>query len=73
MNLKDYLYKNEIKQCDFAERLKISRNLLWSILKGNHDMKLSLALKIEKETNGLVKCKDLLLSKNLKKEKSTQN
>ncbi len=59
MNLKDYLYFNRIMQAEFAKELDISIGTLTRILNGL-DVKLSLALKIEKATQGQVKCIDLL-------------
>ncbi len=58
MNLREYLFQNNIKHNAFAKSLKISYRTLWGIIYGS-DMKLSLALKIEKLTKGEVKCKDL--------------
>jgi len=60
MELRDYLYKNRITQVDFAREMKISYKTLWGIINKESDMKLSLALRIEKATKEEVTCKELL-------------
>lgn len=60
MNLKDYLYIKKITQADFAWTIGINPLTLQRIMKGQVDIKLSIALKIQKETNGNVTCDDLL-------------
>lgn len=73
MNLKEYLFKENIKYNAFAEELNISYRTLWGIIHYNHDMKLSLALKIQKLTNGHVTTEDLYdIDLDEKKPKSKQ-
>lgn len=59
MNLKEYLFREDISQKDFAQKIGVSPKTLWSIMNGA-DLKLSVAMKIEKETDGKVKCQDLV-------------
>jgi predicted transcriptional regulator len=58
MNLKDYLDEMGIPVRAFARRLEVSNNTVHAIFKGQ-DIRLSIALKIEKLTKGAVKCKVL--------------
>lgn len=69
MRLKEYLVHQGIKYKDFARRVGISKSTLWNILWRGNCM-LDTALTIEKETNGAVKCKDLLLIEKKIKDKS---
>jgi DNA-binding XRE family transcriptional regulator len=61
MKLSDYLKMTRLRQDEFAELVGISKGTLKNILKGKYDVRLSTALRIEKETKGKVKCKDLVL------------
>lgn len=60
MKLSDYLKITRLRQDEFAEMVGISRGTLKNILRGKYDVRLSVALRIEKETKGKVKCKDLI-------------
>lgn len=59
MELREYLFRREIKKGDFAALIGTSPKTIWAILKGMQDVKLSIALKIEEVTKGEVKCRDL--------------
>jgi plasmid maintenance system antidote protein VapI len=59
-NLASYLEQNSIKQADFAETLGISRSFLSLIISGKRGLPLSLAFRIEEETNGAVTAKSFL-------------
>lgn len=58
MRLKQYLFEKDYKRYEFAEKAGITEKSLWNILRGQ-DIKLSLAMKIEEATEGLVTCQDL--------------
>jgi len=62
MHLKEYLKKNEISIATFSRVLGCSVGTLHHILTGG-DLKLSLALEIERITFGKVTCSDLKPSK----------
>ncbi len=60
MNLEDYIKETGISVAKFAKRVKVCPATIHSILSDCRDIRLSIALKIELETKGKVKCKDLL-------------
>lgn len=66
MNLKEYLFRNDIMQKDFSTALGISYKTLWSIINGVRMPSLDIAVKIEEITHGVVKCKDLIPKKGTK-------
>ena len=60
MKLDEYLFRNKKQYNDFADEIGISYRTLWSILNKNSDMKLSVAVRIERATKGAVTCIELL-------------
>ena len=60
MMLDEYLFRNKKKYNAFADEIGITYRSLWNILNNGSDMKLSVALKIEKATKGEVTCIELL-------------
>ena len=68
MKLKEYLMHHRIRYKDFAVAINVSKSTLWNIITRG-DCMLHTALTIEKETNGAVKCKDLLLTEKKIKDK----
>ena len=60
MKLDDYLKKNGIRRDVFAFKIGTSYAYLNMILTGVRNAGLPLAVKIERETNGAVKCADML-------------
>lgn len=58
MKLKDYLHATGLGQVDFSRKVGISHRTLMHILAG-HDIKLSIAAKIETKTLGAVTCIEL--------------
>jgi predicted transcriptional regulator len=58
--LKKYILLNEIPIKDFAKTLDVSKGTLYNILEQGLDMRLSLAMRIEKLTFGKVTCEDLM-------------
>ncbi len=59
MELREYLFRREIKKGDFAALVGTSPKTIWALSKGMQDVKLSIALKIEEVTQGEVTCRDL--------------
>lgn len=60
MLLKEYLDEVGIPITVFAKKVGTCPATIHNILHGNRDLRLSIAVKIEETTKGLVKCKDLL-------------
>jgi plasmid maintenance system antidote protein VapI len=60
MKLAEYFKKMGLQKIPFAKRVGISDSTLFSILREERDVMLSVAIRIEKETHGAVKCIDLL-------------
>lgn len=61
MKLEDYKEKNKLNYTRLANKLEISRNMAWRICNGKaRCITLSVAAKIEKNTNGLVSMTDLI-------------
>lgn len=60
MKLKDWLEENDVTGAWLARKVKISSPKMYEILNEDGDILLSIALRIEKETKGKVKPKDLL-------------
>ena len=62
MNLAEYLFRNKIKQCNFADAAGLSRFTIWRVInKGLCNEKTARA--IERHTNGQVTAKDLLMKR----------
>ncbi len=59
MKLKEYLDTNGLKYGAFAKKINVAPGTLWKAMNGK-DIYLSVAVKIEKGTNGKVKCMELL-------------
>lgn len=59
MKLGEYLRENKITQEQFAEKIGIGYSTLKNIIAGKFEVRLSVALKIQKETKGKVRCEDL--------------
>ncbi len=59
MDLKEYLHSNGIKSTFFAEQIDESYPVVWAVMNGKRDIRLSLAAKIEMATKGKVKCMDI--------------
>lgn len=55
MNLRRYLFENNISQKDFAEQIGYTRNYINMIVRGRLKPFKPLAKAIEKATNGVVK------------------
>jgi DNA-binding transcriptional regulator YdaS (Cro superfamily) len=68
MELREYLFRREIKKGDFALMVGTSPKTIWALLKGMQDVKLSIALKIEEITKGEVSCRDLAKKSKVKAE-----
>lgn len=60
MNLREYLFRNEMTKTEFAKRIGTHRNTLYLIIKGKVNPSLPMAKKIEEVTNGEVQMEDLL-------------
>ncbi len=60
MKLKSYFKARKVKVPDMAQRLKISKQHLYEILRGEAFPSRKLALRIEQETGGVVKSAELL-------------
>ena len=58
MNLKEYMETYKIGICALAKRCGVSHPTMINALKG-YEMKLSIALKIERGTGGEVMCRDM--------------
>lgn len=58
MNLKEYMDTYKIGLCALAKRCGVSHPTMINALKG-YEMKLSIALKIERGTGGEVMCRDM--------------
>lgn len=54
MNLKEYLFYNNIKKADFAESIGISRWHLYSVFVGRRTLGEEICKKIQKHTKGMV-------------------
>ena len=59
MKLKDFFTHADITMVDFSKKTGICLRTFYNIYEGR-DIKLSVALKIQKATHGIVKCEDLL-------------
>jgi DNA-binding XRE family transcriptional regulator len=59
MHLKEFLFRKQMTQQEMAKKLQVSSQTLWRILNGE-DTRLSIAIKIEQCTGGLVQCRDLM-------------
>lgn len=59
MELREYLFRKDLKQSWFAARLGVTYKTFWGIVRRKSDMKLSIAAKIVKETQGEVSYEDL--------------
>lgn len=68
MNFREYLFKKQITQIDFAKRLGISRGHLGQILHGTKHPSRKLAKKIEEETEWKVTAAELLFPEQSEKE-----
>jgi DNA-binding transcriptional regulator YdaS (Cro superfamily) len=73
MDLKEYLNDSLIPYSAFARKAGISPSTLDNIIYRHKDMKLSIAMKIEKASNGKVTCQDLYFNSIKKKQKSTES
>jgi len=58
MKLEKFIQETGIPILELARRLDVNARTIYNIL-DNHDMRLSIALKIEKFTKGAVTCHDL--------------
>lgn len=58
MDLREYFFRERITQTEFIKKAKISSRTLWKAINGK-DIMLSLALKIQKASDGKVRCEDL--------------
>lgn len=59
MKLIDYLAKHEITQAAFAEKLEVSQGLVYQWLAGKRPVSAEQCTKIEKITDGEVRCEEL--------------
>lgn len=59
MELREYLFRHEIPKGKFAKEIGVAEKTLWSILKGKYDVRLSIAIDIERATKRHVRCQDL--------------
>ena len=59
MRLEKYLTSLEIDPKEFAKAIGVSERTIRNVMTGKKDFYLSTALKIEKQTIGAVKCRDL--------------
>ena len=60
MKLREYIEKEDMTISQFARRVKANPHTILSILSGTRDFMASLALRIEKETKGKVKLRELI-------------
>lgn len=60
MKLKKYLEKNEISHKEFREKLKLDKSTFSRYINGSRKIPLHIAVKIERLTNGDVKCRHLV-------------
>lgn len=60
MNLKEYLFRKDISQVEFAEKLGVTRETVSRIVKQRNNPSPKLAKKIEELTNGEVTAMELL-------------
>lgn len=58
MQLREYLDKQDLSMEDAAKKLGVAYGTIHNLLNGR-DIKLSIAMRIEKATQGKVTCKDL--------------
>lgn len=63
MKLREYLEDLGVKAPTFARQINVNPVTIYSIMRGESDCMLSIALKIERKTKGKVKCQDILDSK----------
>jgi hypothetical protein len=63
MDLREYLFRNELHVSDFAKTVNYSRQHLSGVIHGTIKPGRKLAEAIEKATNGEVKAEELLKSK----------
>jgi DNA-binding transcriptional regulator YdaS (Cro superfamily) len=68
LHIKDYLKEKGIPIRAFARKIGISHGCMHNIVNG-FDMKLSVAMKIEKTTEGQVSCRELAPPERLLKER----
>lgn len=59
MKLADYLTKHEISQTTFAETLGVSQGMVYQWLSGKRPVAADQCPRIERLTNGEVRCEDL--------------
>ena len=64
MNLREYLFQHRMSVTDFSQLVDYSRTHLSAIVNGKLKPSPKLARRIEKETQGEVKAKDLLKGEN---------
>ena len=59
MKLSEYLRINKISHKDFAQKIGVTRSFITNVLNKKRNPSLKLCLKIEAETKGKVKTKEL--------------
>jgi DNA-binding transcriptional regulator YdaS (Cro superfamily) len=59
MDLREYLFRNNIKVSEFAQMINYSRQHVSGVIHGTYKPGRKLAEAIEKATNGEVKARDL--------------
>ncbi len=60
MKLEEYLSDSGISMAFFSRKVEVSVQTIQNICNYKNDLRLSIALRIEKETKGQVTCKELL-------------
>ena len=58
MELREYFFRERITQTAFSKKANVSLKTLWRAM-NKEDIMLSIALKIQKATDGKVRCEDL--------------
>lgn len=75
MKLREYLKLKSISQQEFADRIGVTRPLVTLIVNGKKNPSINVVVRIEEETQGLVKLSDLFnpeAPSRLKKKKKVE-
>ncbi len=54
MDLREYLFENNIRCTDFAKEIGVHRNTIYGIMSGKLSCSIAIAILVEKYTNGKV-------------------
>lgn len=59
MKIEEYLKKYRITKVEFAKRLGVNKSTVWNYISGRTRPTVSMAKKIDKESDGLITIKEL--------------